>query len=165
MSVRVKRDPYSGIRFKVKIGSVEFRATKITGLSRSTEVFKYREGADDETGGDIERKMLGQNTVEDVTIEKLFTGDRVFEEWYESARVGRDDVRRNVLVTIFDKTGPEGGDRPSVTYSLKYAIPIKHEIDDPDVARTDPMKERIIVSYEILERRDADQGDRNAVVL
>lgn len=156
------RDPYSGIRFRVKIGAEanipEFKASKITGMAKNVEIFTYTEGGDDD-GGDIERKMAGQNKVDDIVIERYYHGDNSLEKWHDDFREGKD-VRSDITITLYEKAG--GADKLT-SWEWKDCLPQKWEIDDFDTTRSDPIKERITISCEKFNYQTPPTGGAKAI--
>jgi phage tail-like protein len=71
-------DPYKNFKFVVKFNNtVVAGVSKVTGLKKTTEVVKHREGADPSTS----RKSPGRTEFEAVTLERGVTADREFEKW------------------------------------------------------------------------------------
>ncbi|MFE3389302.1 phage tail protein [Streptomyces anulatus] len=117
-----RRDPFKNFRFRVKFsGSTEYIAgvSKVSGLKRTTEVIKHRDGGSPGTS----HKLPGRTEYEPVTLERGCTTDTVFEEWanrvwsfrnaFGSLETSLKDFRRDLIVDVFD----EGGQKV-LTYSV-----------------------------------------------
>ncbi|WP_327417811.1 phage tail protein [Streptomyces sp. NBC_01233] len=109
-----RRDPFKNFRFRVKFsGSTEYIAgvSKVSGLKRTTEVIKHRDGGSPGTS----RKLPGRTEYEPVTLERGCTTDPVFEEWANrvwsfrnatgSLETSLKDFRRDLIVDVFDEGG------------------------------------------------------------
>jgi phage tail-like protein len=71
-------DPYKNFKFVVKFNNtVVAGVSKVTGLKKTTEVVKHREGADPSSS----RKSPGRTEFEAITLERGVTADREFEKW------------------------------------------------------------------------------------
>jgi phage tail-like protein len=71
-------DPYKNFKFRVKWDNKTVAGvSKVTGLKKTTEVVKHREGADPSTS----RKSPGRTEFEAITLERGVTHDREFEKW------------------------------------------------------------------------------------
>src|ERR1043165_1193496 len=79
MATAKRFDPYKNFKFVVKFGNNKIVAgvSKVTGLKKTTEVVKHREGADPSTS----RKSPGRTEFEPITLERGITIDREFEKW------------------------------------------------------------------------------------
>lgn len=71
-------DPYKNFKFLVKWdGKTVAAVSKVSGLKRTTEVVKHRDGGDPSSS----RKMPGRTEYEAITLERGLTQDREFELW------------------------------------------------------------------------------------
>ena len=71
-------DPYKNFKFVVKFNNtIVAGVSKVSGLKKTTEVVKHREGADPSTS----RKSPGRTEFEAITLERGVTADREFEKW------------------------------------------------------------------------------------
>lgn len=71
-------DPYKNFKFRLKWdGSYVAGVSKISGLSRHTEIITHREGGD----SSMSRQMPGRTSFEPITLERGVTHDLAFEEW------------------------------------------------------------------------------------
>jgi phage tail-like protein len=97
-------DPYKNFKFRVRWdGRVVAGVSKVSGLKRSTEVVKHREGGDPSSS----RKMPGRTEYEAITLERGVTHDLEFERWANRVwRYGNDvgaetslkDFRKDFLI-------------------------------------------------------------------
>ena len=71
-------DPYKNFKFRIKWdGNYVAGVSKISALSRTTEVVEHREGGDPSTV----RRSPGQTRYEAITLERGVTHDVEFERW------------------------------------------------------------------------------------
>lgn len=79
MATTNRFDPYKNFKFIVKFPNnvIVAGVSKVTGLKKTTEVVKHREGADPSTS----RKSPGRTEFEAITLERGITADREFEKW------------------------------------------------------------------------------------
>src|SRR5438874_1441618 len=78
-SVNTQRfDPYKNFKFRVKWdGKYVAGVSKVTGLKRTTEVVKHRDGGDPSSS----RKSPGRTEYEAITLDRGVTHDTEFEKW------------------------------------------------------------------------------------
>ena len=113
-SVNAQRfDPYKNFKFRVKFGeSPNFVAglSKVTGLKRTTEVVKHREGGDPSSS----RKSPGRTEYEAITLERGVTHDKDFEQWANKvwnfgsilgSEVSLKDFRKNIRIEVYNEAG------------------------------------------------------------
>jgi phage tail-like protein len=113
-SVNAQRfDPYKNFKFRVKFGiSPDYVAgvSKITGLKRTTEVVKHREGGDPSSS----RKSPGRTEYEAITLERGVTHDKEFEQWANKiwnfgsglgAEVSLKDFRKDIIIEVYNEAG------------------------------------------------------------
>lgn len=113
-SVNAQRfDPYKNFKFKVKFGvSPDYVAgvSKVTGLKRTTEVVKHREGGDPSSS----RKSPGRTEYEAITLDRGVTHDKEFEQWANmvwnfgsglGAEVSLKDFRKDILLEVYNEAG------------------------------------------------------------
>jgi phage tail-like protein len=104
-------DPYKNFKFRVKWdGRYVAGVSKVSALSRTTEVVEHREGGDPSTM----RKSPGQTKFEAVTLERGVTHDPEFEKWANKvwnfgAGLGSEtslrDFRKNILIEVYNEAG------------------------------------------------------------
>ena len=111
-SVNAQRfDPYKNFKFRVKWdGRYVAGVSKVTGLKRTTEVVKHREGGDPSSS----RKSPGRTEYEAVTIERGVTHDTEFEKWANKvwnfgsglgAEVSLKDFRKDIIIEVYNEAG------------------------------------------------------------
>lgn len=104
-------DPYKNFKFRVKWdGTYVAGISKVSGLTRTTDVVTHREGGDPST----ERKSPGQTKYEAITLERGVTHDLAFEAWankvwnYSStlgAEVSLKDFRKDIIIEVYNEAG------------------------------------------------------------
>src|SRR3982750_2280727 len=113
-SVNAQRfDPYKNFKFRIKFeGSTAPVAgiSKVTGLKRTTEVVKHREGGDPSSS----RKSPGRTEFDAITLERGVTHDTDFEAWANKvwnfgaglgSEVSLADFRKDVIIDVFNEAG------------------------------------------------------------
>ena len=104
-------DPYKNFKFRVKWdGRYVACVSKVSALTRSTEVVEHREGGDPSTS----RKSPGRTKFEPVTIERGVTHDLAFEQWANKvwnqgagsgAELSLADFRKDIIIDVFNLAG------------------------------------------------------------
>src|SRR4029077_1302321 len=106
-------DPYKNFKFRVFwVGSTTPVAgiSKVTGLKRTTEVVKHREGGDPSSS----RKSPGRTEYEAITLERGVTLDKEFEQWSNKvwnfgsglgAEVSLKDFRKDIILEVYNEAG------------------------------------------------------------
>lgn len=111
-------DPYKNFRFKVRFldgaGSASTPiagVSKVSGLKRTTEVVKHRDGGDPLSS----RKSPGRTEFEPVTLERGVTHDDAFEQWAnmvfnypatgEKDSISLPDFRRTIAIDLCNEAG------------------------------------------------------------
>lgn len=104
-------DSYKNFRFRVKWdGRYVAGVSKVTGLKRTTEVVKHRDGGDPSTS----RKSPERTGCEPITLEGGVTYDREFEQWANKVRdygpglgseVSLEDFRKNITIELYNEAG------------------------------------------------------------
>jgi phage tail-like protein len=106
-------DPYKNFKFRVKWdGRYVAGVSRVTALTRTTEVVTHREGGDPNSS----RKSPGQTTFEAIVLERGVTHAPAFEQWankvwdFSNAVGGGDeaslaDFRKDVVIDIFNEAG------------------------------------------------------------
>ncbi len=111
-SVNAERfDPYKNFKFRVKWGKDYVAGvSKVSALSRTTEVVTHREGGDPSTN----RKSPGQITYEAITLERGVTHDPEFEKWANKVwnhgaglgvEVSLKDFRKDIIIEVYNEAG------------------------------------------------------------
>jgi phage tail-like protein len=106
-----RHDPYKNFKFRVKWdGQYVAGISKVTGLKRTTEVVKHREGGDPSTS----RKSPGRNEFDAITLERGVTQDTAFEQWagkvwHLGAQLGMEvslkDFRKDIILELYNEAG------------------------------------------------------------
>jgi phage tail-like protein len=111
-SVNASRfDPYKNFKFRVKWdGKYVAGVSKVTGLKRTTEVVKHREGGDPSSS----RKSPGRTEYEAITLERGVTHDKEFEQWANKvwnfgsglgSEVSLKDFRKDFIIELYNEAG------------------------------------------------------------
>ena len=113
-SVNAQRfDPYKNFKFRIFLEAnmnPVAGVCKVSGLKRTTEVVRHREGGDPSTS----RKSPGRTEYEAVTLERGVTHDTEFEKWANKvwnfgAGLGQEtslkDFRKSVTIVLFNEAG------------------------------------------------------------
>jgi phage tail-like protein len=114
-------DPYKNFKFRIFWeGSTTAVAgvSKVSGLKRTTEVVKHREGGDPSSS----RKSPGRTEYDAITLERGVTHDVDFEQWAQKvwnfganlgSEVSLKDFRRNIILEIYNEAG-----QPALRYKV-----------------------------------------------
>jgi phage tail-like protein len=104
-------DPYKNFKFRVKWdGKYVAGVSKVTGLKRTTEVVKHREGGDPSSS----RKSPGRTEYEAITLERGVTYDKDFEQWANkvwnlmgglTTEVSLADFRKDLTLELYNEAG------------------------------------------------------------
>jgi len=104
-------DPYKNFKFRVRWdGKVVAGISKATGLKRTTEVVKHREGGDPSSS----RKSPGRTEYDPITLERGVTHDVEFENWANKVwnfgtglgkEVSLKDFRKELLLEVYNEAG------------------------------------------------------------
>ena len=111
-SVNAQRfDPYKNFKFRVKWdGRYVAGVSKVSGLKRTTEVVKHREGGDPSST----RKSPGRTEYEALTLERGVTHDLEFEKWAGKVwdfgsgfgkEVSLKDFRKDIIIDLYNEAG------------------------------------------------------------
>ena len=111
-SVNTSRfDPYKNFKFRIKWDNRYVAGvSKISALTRTTEVVTHREGGDPSTV----RNSPGQTTYEAITLERGVTHDPEFEMWANKvwnfgsglgSEVSLRDFRKDVQIELYNEAG------------------------------------------------------------
>ncbi len=111
-SVNAQRfDPYHNFKFRVKWdGRYVAGVSKLSGLKRTTEVVKHREGGDPSSS----RKAPGRSEFEAVTLERGITHDLEFHNWTNKiwnfgaalgAETSLKDFRKDIIIELYNEAG------------------------------------------------------------
>jgi phage tail-like protein len=104
-------DPYKAFKFQVKWdGRSVAGVSRVSPLSRTTEVVEHREGSDPS----VVRRSPGRTRYAAVTLERGVTHDPAFEEWAEASHrlgaglgseVALADFRKDVRLELMNEAG------------------------------------------------------------
>lgn len=109
-------DPYLNYRFRVKWdGKFVAGISKVSALSRTTEVAKYRSGGDP----GVVRKIPGQSDYAAITLERGVTHDKDFEQWankvwsygnsaaapFPEDIMSLKDYRKDIRIELYNESG------------------------------------------------------------
>ena len=104
-------DPYKNFKFRLKWdGQYVAGISKVSGLKRTTEVVKHREGGDPSSS----RKSPGRNEYEAITLERGVTQDVEFEQWANKvwnygaglgSEVSLADFRKDIILDVYNEAG------------------------------------------------------------
>ena len=110
-------DPYKNFKFRVKWDNQYVAGiSKVSGLKRTTEVVKHRDGGDESSS----RKSPGRTEYDPITLERGVTQDVTFEQWaskvwdYKNAQAAPDqrtqevslaDFRKEIIIDVFNEAG------------------------------------------------------------
>ncbi len=106
-----RNDPYKTFKFRVMWdGKYVAGVSKVSGLTRTTEVVKHREG-----GSPSEASLSpGQTSYPAITLERGVTHDEEFEKWankvwtYGNAdgkEVSLKDFRKDIIIELYNEAG------------------------------------------------------------
>lgn len=104
-------DPYKNFKFRAKWDNrYVLGVSKVSALTRTTEVVEHREGGDPSTV----RKSPGQSKYEPITLERGVTHDEEFEKWANKvwqlgaglgAEVSLKDFRKEIILEFYNEAG------------------------------------------------------------
>ncbi|HEY4114156.1 MAG TPA: phage tail protein [Rhizomicrobium sp.] len=104
-------DPYKNFKFRMKWDGVYVAGiSKVTGLKRTTEVVKHREGGDPSSS----RKSPGRTEYDAITLERGVTHDVAFEQWANKVwnygaglgmEVSLKDFRKDLYLEFYNEAG------------------------------------------------------------
>ncbi len=104
-------DPYKNFKVRAKWDNrYVLGVSKVSALTRTTEVVEHREGGDPSTV----RKSPGQSKYEPITLERGVTHDEEFEKWANKvwqlgaglgAEVSLKDFRKEIILEFYNEAG------------------------------------------------------------
>jgi phage tail-like protein len=104
-------DPYKNFKFRVKWdGRYVAGVSKVSALSRNTEVIEWREGGDPSAS----HRSPGRTEYAPVVLERGITHDLEFEQWANKvwnhgsglgSEVSLKDFRRDIVLELFNEAG------------------------------------------------------------
>lgn len=104
-------DPYKNFKFRLKWdGRYVAGVSKVSGLSRHTEVITHREGGDPS----LVRQMPGHTRYDPITLERGVTHDIAFEQWANKVwslgaglgqEVSLENFRKDITLEFMNEAG------------------------------------------------------------
>lgn len=104
-------DPYKDFKFRVKWdGRYIAGISRVSALTRSTEVIEHREGGDPNTS----RKSPGKTEFAPITLERGISHDPEFERWANKtwnlgagagAEASLKDFRKDIVIELYNEAG------------------------------------------------------------
>lgn len=104
-------DPYKNYKFRVKWdGKYVAGISRVSALSRTTDVVEHREGGDPST----QHKSPGLTKYEPITLERGVTHDTAFEDWANlvwkfgaglGAEVALKEFRKDIIIEFYNEAG------------------------------------------------------------
>jgi len=106
--------------FQVEWGGTRIGFSEISGMSMSTEIIEYREGADKE---DSYQKIPGLKRYGNIVLKRgIAAGDNNFYEWFNTIAFGKLE-RRDIIIHLLNPNH-----EPVMSWKLRDAFPVKLEI-------------------------------------
>jgi phage tail-like protein len=112
-------DPYKNFKFRVRWeGKYVAGVSKVSALTRTTEVIKHREGGDPSTS----RKSPGKTDYAALTLERGVTHDLEFEMWASKvwnygnglgSEMSLKDFRKDLTIELYNEAG-----QPVISYTV-----------------------------------------------
>lgn len=106
-----RHDPYKVFKFRVKMdGRYVAGISKVSALTRTTEVVDHRDGDDPST----ERRSPGRTSYAPITLSRGVTHDLEFERWANLAwnleagpgdEVSLKDFRKDIIIELYNEAG------------------------------------------------------------
>lgn len=125
----LRLDPYKNFKFIILWdGHPVAACSKVSGLKRTTEVVKHREGG----GPNVPRKSAGRTEFEPITIERGVTNDPDFDAWaYKVLAVGSNpgaevslqDFRKDIVIQLLNEAG-----QVAIAYKVYRCWPSEYQI-------------------------------------
>jgi phage tail-like protein len=150
-------DPYKNFKFRLKWdGQYVAGVSKCSGLSRTTEVVKHREGGDASTS----RKSPGRSDFKAITLERGVTHDLAFEAWAAKvwqvgaglgSEVSLADFRKDVILDFFNEAG-----QLAISYKIYRAWVSEYQaLPDLDANANAVAIQHLVIEHEGWERDDS----------
>ncbi len=124
-------DPYKNFKFRVKWdGKYVAAVCKVSGLKKSTEVVKHRDGGDPSSS----HKSPGRTEFDAITLERGVTHDTEFEKWankvwnfQSKTEVSLKDFRKDIILEVYNEAG-----QVVITYKI-YRCWVSEYLPLPDL--------------------------------
>lgn len=147
-------DPYKNFKFRLKWdGQYVAGISKCSGLTRTTEVVKHREGGDPSTT----RLSPGRSDFKAITLERGVTHDLAFEAWASKvwqiraglgSEVSLADFRKDVILDFYNEAG-----QLAISYKIYRAWVSEYQaLPDLDANANAVAIQHIILQHEGWER-------------
>ncbi len=111
-----RKDPYKKFKFRVFWdGKVVAGVSKMSPLSRTTDVITHREGGD----SSVDRKSPGRTRFDSIILERGVTHDPEFENWANSVFNKKTDsmslknFRKDIIIELLNEAGV-----PAIAYRV-----------------------------------------------
>lgn len=149
-------DAIVGFRFRIEaLGKNLGHASKITGLSNSTEVITYRGGADSNTF----RKQKGLTSYPDITMEQVLTDSNdlwtmlglVFEPTVGLLGITSPIYKTDLIISILNMSG-----EVELKFYVKQAWISRYEINDLDANSSNLAVESVTFTHEGISKLGID---------
>ena len=135
-------DPYKNFKFKVEIDGIEVPdLLRVSGLKCTVEVIEWRSASEP----NLVRLLPGATRCGPLTLERGFTGDSYFYDWYAAVRDGSDE-RRSGSVIAFDQAGQE-----VCRWKFYQAFPVKWEGPALDASKNELAIETLEIAVERID--------------
>jgi phage tail-like protein len=117
MAIGDRRDPYSGLRFRVEVDGLQVGGfAEVSGLQTQVDVMSYREGGENQ----FEHKLAGPVSYPgNLVLRRGLTDGTVFWAWLGQVALGVV-IRRNLTITLLDTAGD-----PAVLWDCRQAFPVR----------------------------------------
>jgi phage tail-like protein len=148
-----RRDPYPDFKFRVEWDGQSIPGiSRVSGLSRITEVIKHREGGDPST----DRKAPGRTDFEPITLERGLTQDRAFESWANKvwtlgaalgSEVSLEDFRKDIRIELYNEAA-----QLVMAWNVYRCWPSEYALPDLDANTASAAIEHIKLENEGWER-------------
>lgn len=142
-------DPYRNYKWEVEQGGFTRAGfQKVSGLTRTTEEVKYREGGDNETS----RKLPGQTGFDDIVLERGKSSDDDFNSWakqiydldkFRGNQPPSTGFRRKLTIYLKDKDGTR-----VKKWTIVKCWPKEYKIADLDAMGNDVLVESLTLATE-----------------
>ena len=114
------QDSMGSSHFQVEWGGARLGFSEISGISMSTEIIEYREGAEKE---DSYRKIPGLKRYGNIVLKRGITaGDNEFYAWFNTIAFGTVE-RRDISISLLN-----ANHEPVMSWKIRDAFPVKLEI-------------------------------------
>lgn len=115
-------DPFATFKFHVEIGDIKEAAfDECSGLEKSTDVFEYQEGGQN----DFVYKLPGRTKYSNITLKRGFAKSNELFNWYkkieEDLLTGKGITREQVSIILYSSAKQED----IMRWTLRDAFPVK----------------------------------------